>query len=262
VGRTVQLPSTGELTSGWQYAPGLQSLVVDSLEYDDQQRVSKFRLYSFEGVTSVTVPQTFTAARDSALISFVYPEKDSLPASYLVTARYNGDNYKDEKHILTYDNQRRITGDSTVGITGNDNDGYSAAFGDTRKSHYSYDGSNIISTSYDIYGMRLVDTMLVTNGNITEQRDWSYYSLQSEGSLDVRVWNISYTDMENPYFKYKVFRNYFLGANIFGTVSMMPMSRDLVKGNTTTLDPQTPDLHMTMQWTKDSKGRVVSGEYN
>jgi hypothetical protein len=256
-------PSTGQLTSLWTYTPGLQLLQIDSLEYDDQQKLARLRIYSLPGVTEMSIPKQFNDSTDSAVYTFAYQGLDSLPSSYMVTAKTADGSFENERHVITYDGQGRITADSVPGVTGNDIDGYTPTFGSVRKVHYSYNGSNFTSTQYYSDASVMVDSMWINDGNITERHKWLFNADFPDGSLFFKIAENTYSAIDNPFFKNKLFIDYYVGAGLFNIETLMPESKKLVTGNTFSTPYQSPteNTHMSIQWTTDSKGRVVSGEY-
>jgi|GEM_PF-5771744 len=255
-------PSTGQLTSLWTYHPGFGLLSIDSLEYDDQQKLARLRFFSFPDLTEMAIPKQYNDSTDSAVFTFAYERPDSLPSSYTFMIKNQDLSVDNEHHIISYDGEGRITGDSVVGVTGNDIDGYSTTGLYFRKVHYSYSGSNIVCTQFKTDASIEVDSIWINNDNVTEVHRWNYDSKVPENNFSSKIVSNSYSGIDNPLFRYRIMGAYHLASSFFDNETLTAMSRKLETSATwTNTYMQLSTLHTTIQWTADDKGRPISGDY-
>jgi YD repeat-containing protein len=251
-------PAAGEFTSMWSFMPDLHLLLVDSLEFDDRQQLARFKFISYAGATGMAFPANFDPAKHdsagTAVYSFMYKDKDTLPGGYTVNTVIDGVAGMQETYGLRYDGQGRIVADTLV------NGDVSGCLPNSQfvKVHYAYTGSTMIATQALCDGSIRVDTFWLNNDNITDAQTWVYnspgnfYNFSSNKSTS--------SPADNPFFKYKILSSYHIGSMLFQNVVMSGMSRQLEK--TTALSYYTPGSSITrysLQWTMNDKNKVVSG---
>jgi hypothetical protein len=130
--------------SVYSIEPGIQ--LIDSFIYDDQKRVATFGQYA-----------TYAGNSYFTLYDFNFSGSSTLPDSYLRDD--NGSNQ--ETHQLVFDGQGRITKDTCATTN--------------FVTYYNYSNSYIICSilSDGTMDNAMIDSLLVTNGDVTAEKVWS-----------------------------------------------------------------------------------------
>lgn len=128
---------------------GPDGILIDSFSYNAQHRVATFSQYATNGTDSGTMTSTFN-----------FSGNNTLPDSYVYTS--NGST--PELHVLTFDGQGRIIKDTSKGVS-------------NFVTYYAYSGNNIICRVFfagDLNSDAFVDTLIVTDGNMTGAKVWGW----------------------------------------------------------------------------------------
>jgi len=128
-----------------------EGILVDSFSYDDKKRVATFGQYGYPADGSDSGKMT---------AAFNFSGNNTLPDSYVYTL--NDD--PSVLHALTFDGQGRITKDTSTGA-------------DHFVAYYTYSGNYIISRIFadgDLSSEAYADTMIVTDGNMTGEKLWTW----------------------------------------------------------------------------------------
>lgn len=160
------------LKSAYTSSPG--EVLIDSFTYDDQKKVASYGQYVTNNGNSYFVRFDFT-----------FSGSNTLPDSYLYSDNANNQ----ETHQLTFDGQGRITEDTCA----------TSHF----VTHYIYSGNYIICTILFEGTMDdgQIDSLLVTNGNLTAEKVWGTNNGAWEKQADVTY---GHATAANPGYKAEI----------------------------------------------------------
>jgi hypothetical protein len=249
------------LSSFWSYMPDLGFLFIDSLQYDEQERLATLKFFQYPDVNAMTSPAFDAVRDDSAVFTFNYQGQDTLPVSYHLLALKEQQIYE-EDHSLTYDGQRRLISDSVKGVTGNEIDGYSPTYFNVRVTRYAYQGNLIVANNYACDLGTFWDSSWVnSNGNVSEMHSWSDKMFATPDGLSFKMMTANYSDLDNPFYRVGIFRGSFYAGLVLGSQTYTTMSKKMELGSTYIVPNASADLHTTLQWVSDDRHRVIGGEY-
>lgn len=250
------------LTSFWFYLPAAQALAVDSLEYDEAERLARFKSFQFTDVTTRTIPAFDAVKDDSLMLTFSYQGQDTLPVSYHLYALKEQAAYQ-EDHLLTYDDQRRLISDSVKGVTGNETDGYSPTYFNVRVTRYAYQPNLVIAHNYycDL-GVNWDSSWVNSSGNVPEFHVWNDKMYATPDGLGFTMLTTKFSDVDNPFYKFQLFRGSFYSSLLMGGETYTSMSKKMELGSSFVAPNATADLYTTLEWVTDDKHRVISGVYD
>lgn len=252
--------SGDQITSLWYFDATQGNLAIDSLEYDGQQRVVKFKAL-FYLTPTMAIPKNPGPGMGALYVwTFTYTGSDTLPGSYTLVSSDAPNPGVEEHHFLTFDNQGRVTSDSTP-VAGDDVNGYAPTDLGQRVIYTTYNGNaSYFFSKYDDLSSAL-DTVWMDNGNVSEWRSWTYgnYPYAASSLFRVKMRAATYSDVDNPFYRYKA-------------LSTWPVARHLFEGNTQTLCKKLQQGAIWSEpyisgdegpigytWTLDNKGKVIAG---
>jgi hypothetical protein len=258
-------PSSGTLlTSVWILDSTNANLVIDSFLYDNYGNVAKFiRLdYSTSAMAIPLHPLPDTYGSMTWTFSYLDTINKS-PASYKVIQTFAPNAGILESHLLVYDNQNRITADSTLGVQGNDTFGYTPTTNNVRTAHYSYNGNTMISASYLDDVSVLIDSLHFVNGNLTDWSDWQYSTPDlnpASGLFRIRLQSGTYSDIDNPLYKYKISSIFSISQNMYVSEDQGQSAKLGISGSwSTPFQPSNGSGTVIYTWQTDSKGQAARG---
>ena len=130
-------------------AIGPDGVIIDSFVYDDKKRVATYGQYVTQGSAAAHVTYNFN-----------FPSNSNMPDSY--TYSYNDG--ASDVHTLTFDGQGRITKDTSLS-------------GSNYVSYFVYSGNMVICHIFfggDLSSDAFSDTLVYTDGNMTNQKVWAW----------------------------------------------------------------------------------------
>jgi hypothetical protein len=147
-GVTTNPPVTSFLKTVKSYAP--QTQIADSFVYDSTHAMAQLLRYTYDSTGGTPIV-------DSMEITFSFAPNAVLPNSYTYNDIPQGLN--NELHQLAYDNQNRIIKDTAIGGRGYVN-------------YFVYSNNHITATTLfsGIITDNQIDSLILSNGNITEER--------------------------------------------------------------------------------------------
>jgi hypothetical protein len=226
------------------YQPLIQTKTVVVVSYDQNKLIASLFAHNYDSSGG-------TVAIDSTLFSFTQTDTITLPGSYDLTFYNPGTppSGSSEHHLLFYDNQNRVTGDS---VTVNQTNNFTT-------QHFTYDGfgnTTIESFSFDplTAGSNVylqIDTMNMSQNNLLT--DIAY---ATPGGQLVHLISRSFTTDLNPLYNAHL-------ANNLGTVitynSLLDFKSINLPNQFSYQDGNFQIINLNFVWTKDAAGRVVQG---
>jgi len=135
------------------------SSVLDSFTYDNSNRLTKIMIsYGDSANINVGPIQAKGTNLNSSTVTFSYAGNNTAPASYTIVNTYDN---KTHLHQLSYDGQNRIIKDTDLNNTG-------------AVATWSYPNGNIASSLSSGTGVGILDTVFLTNGNVTAQHTYGF----------------------------------------------------------------------------------------
>ncbi len=216
--------------------------LVDSFRYDSTHKLAEWIQYVYDTTSG-------TPAADSQFYSFAFAANATVPHSYMISHRSTSD-----MHQLTYDAQNRLVKDT--GVSGS---GFVA--------YFSYPSGNMATTVlFDgTIANNQVDTLFLTNGNITEER---IYFPNNAGTADSLVADlqVGHAASANPGYQPAIANTvgpllFILAVDGFGGYSDF-ISNTVVNKLTGIVDglPAGGILNYTIK--TDASGRVIESSVN
>ncbi|MBN9380401.1 MAG: hypothetical protein J0H74_06530 [Chitinophagaceae bacterium] len=242
-------PSNGNYLSSIR--DGQSSDLLDSFSYDNSNRLTKIVVYygSGSGIINIGSIKIDGSNPSTSTVTFSYAGNSTAPASYTVV---NSFDQKSHLHQLQYDGQNRIIKDTAL-----DNSGYATT--------WTYPNGNIAARLNSGSDGQILDTLFLTNGNITAQYT---YLVGNTGRPDtvVNSTTSTYSSIVNPNYHQAIASTYgpllsHIGINGGATdyVSVNGISTATEKSQIIGADklPGATDAQ-TYTWTTDSKNRAAT----
>jgi hypothetical protein len=223
------------------YTPG--ALGLDSFTYNAAHLLTKYVEYGFDSTSGS--PQS-----DSLVFEFAYTGNSPVPASYTFSQPDQGT--VDELHNLSYDAQNRVTKD----VCPSRSDFF---------TDYSYPNSNLAATlQFSSAGLdNQIDTMFLTNGNMTKQVVYFPNDAGTADSLNGTI-QISYSSFGNPMYHPAISGT--IGHLLFvlsfdGFQNFVDFNSKNLDNSITDIEAGSPPVTYKYNIAADSKGRASTMTY-
>lgn len=229
---------------------GKSSQLLDSFTYDNSNRLTKISI-SYGDTTGIVIGSIrINGTPQESTVTFSYAGNNTVPASYTVV---NSSDQKTHLHQLSYDGQNRIIKDSAL-----DNSGF--------VSTWSYPNGNIVSSiKSGINGGEILDTLYLTNGNVTAQHMYLFGNTERPDTVFNSV-ATTYSTIVNPNYHQAVANTFgplfsYLGINggVSDYISVNALSSATNNSRIFGLD-NLPGATATQNyaWTTDGKNRAAT----
>lgn len=233
---------------------GKSSTLLDSFTYDNSNRLTKIIISYGTDSSVINIGPIKIGGNNpsSSTVTFSYAGSNTFPASYTIV---NSFDQKSHLHQLYYDGQNRIIKDTAL-----DNSGFVKTL--------SYPNGNIASRIYGgSGGGQILDTLFLTNGNVTVEHSYIFDNTETERQDTVfNSIKFTYSTVVNPNYHQAIASTY---GPLLGEVGINGGASDFVSVNgisTATNNseiigsdklPGVTDI-LTYTWTEDSKNRAAT----
>lgn len=169
------------VTSIWWSNSSDHTLTVDSLSYDNNKHIARIIKWDYDSTQNPILV-------DSTVWTFTYTGSANTPSSYsnnFYYGAFTNMNYT-ESHTLSYDNQGRVTFDTSMMVSTSGNT--------QRKSYFKYTAAYTVINQVAAY-KDITDTIFMNNGNVAGFS--AYAGSTGPGSFDYGF-TYTYTNTLNP----------------------------------------------------------------